>query len=144
MSYLLDTNVIAELVAKRPYQPVLDWLDAQDPNSIYLSVITIGEIQKGIEQLPASPRKTTLQMWLTDDLLARFHGHILQLDINVLLLWGQFTGRLATSGRPLAALDSLIAALALYHRCTLVTRNEADFLDTGVTLYNPWKLNSNP
>lgn len=143
MNYLLDTNVISELVVKQPHQPVLDWLDAQDANSIYLSVITIGELRKGIEKLPVSSRKSTLQIWLTDDLLARFHGRILSIDVDVMLLWGELTGRLASTGRPLAALDSLIAALATYHHCTLVTRNEPDFIGTGVAIYNPWKLDSN-
>lgn len=139
MNYLLDTNVISELIAKQPYQPVLNWIDAQDPNSIYLSVITIGELQKGITKLPESARKETLQKWLTDDLLTRFQGHILTIDVDVMLVWGNLVGRLAQVGRPLAALDSLIAALALYHRCSLVTRNEDDFVRTGVTVINPWK-----
>lgn len=138
MNYLLDTNVISELVARQPHQPVLDWIDAQDPNSIYLSVITIGEIRKGIAKLPDSPRTAALHRWLTDDLLIRFQGYILPLDVEVMLLWGDLVGQLAQRGRPLAALDSLIAAVALYHRCALVTRNEDDFRDTGVIVVNPW------
>jgi toxin FitB len=139
MNYLLDTNVISELVAKQPQLSVVDWIDAQDPNSIYLSVVTIGEIQKGIAKLPASARKNDLQAWLTDELLLRFRGHILTIDIEVSLVWGELVGHLAQIGRPLAALDSLIAALALHHRCTLVTRNEDDFKGTGVSVLNPWK-----
>ncbi|MCU0491368.1 MAG: type II toxin-antitoxin system VapC family toxin [Chloroflexaceae bacterium] len=139
MKYLLDTNVVSELIAKQPNQSVLDWVDAQDPNSLFLSVITIGELQKGITKLPTSERKTTLQSWLTNNLLTRFQGHILAFDIEVSLVWGSLTGRLAQIGRPLAALDSLIAAMALSHGCTVATRNEDDFADTGVAVINPWK-----
>src|SRR5581483_8897683 len=127
MNYLLDTNVISELVAKHPNPRVLNWIDTLDPNHIFLSVITIGELRKGIEKLPASVRKDTLSDWLTTDLVLRFSGRILPLDIDVMLTWGQLTGQLERIGRALPAIDSLIAALALHHGYTLVTRNEADF-----------------
>ena len=140
MNYLLDTNVVSELIAKKPYQPVLDWVDTQDPNSLFLSVVTIGELQKGIAKLSDWQRKSILQNWLTNDLLARFQGHMLTFDSDTSLVWGDLTGRLAQIGRPLAALDSLIAAIALHHRCTVATRNEEDFVDTGVGVINPWKI----
>src|ERR671925_376249 len=139
MKYLLDTNVISELVAKQPNKRVVQWIDDLDPSSVYLSVITIGELRKGIEKLPDSQRKEVLSTWLTDDLLGRFDGRILSLDVDVMLAWGTLMGQLERTGRPLAAIDSLIAALALYHSCSLVTRNEDDFKDAGVTIINPWK-----
>lgn len=138
MSHLLDTNVISELVAKEPNRRVLTWIDTLDPNHVFLSVITIGELRKGIEKLPASSRKDTLQTWLTTDLVLRFSGRILPLDIEVMLTWGSLTGRLERLGRPLPAIDSLIAALALHHNYTLAARNVDDFKDIGVTLVNPW------
>ena len=138
MNYLLDTNVISELVAKQPNRRVLEWIDTLDSNRVFLSVITIGELRKGIEKLPASARKEALFDWLTTDLVLRFSGRILSLEIDVMLTWGQMTGQLERIGRPLPAIDSLIAALALYHNYTLVTRNEADFKDTGITVLNPW------
>lgn len=140
MNYLLDTNVVSELIAKQPNQSVLDWVDAQDSNSLFLSVVTIGELQKGIAKLPESQRKYDLQNWLTNDLFARFQGHILAFDIEASLVWGNLTGRLAQVGRPLAALDSLIAAIALHHRCTVATRNEQDFVGTGIVVINPWNV----
>ena len=140
MNYLLDTNVVSELIAKQPFQPVLDWVDAQDPSSLYLSVITIGELQKGVAKLSDSNRKDGLQSWITNDLLSRFQGHILSFDLETSLTWGDLVGRLAHVGRPLAALDSLIAAIARYHHCTIATRNEGDFADTGVDVINPWKF----
>ena len=139
MRYLLDTNVISELVAKHPTERVIRWLDELDPASIYLSVITIGELRKGIEKLPTSQRKEKLRNWLTDELLVRFRDRILVLDVDVMLAWGELVGRLERSGRQLSAIDSLIAALALTHSCSLVTRNEADFKDTGVKVINPWQ-----
>lgn len=139
MRYLLDTNVISELIAKHPNERVIQWLDDLDPASIYLSVITIGELRKGIEKLSDSSRKDELQNWLTDELLIRFRDRILVLDLDVMLVWGELVGRLERIGRPLGAIDSLIAALALAHSCFLVTRNEADFKDTGLNVANPWK-----
>jgi predicted nucleic acid-binding protein len=139
MKYLLDTCVISELVAKRLNQKVIDWIDQLDPDSVYLSVITIGEIRKGIEKLPDSPRKATLQAWLTDELLVRFNGRILPIDIAVILVWGQLIGRLELKGKKMAAIDSLIAASALHNKCELVTRNEDDFKHAGVKIVNPWK-----
>jgi toxin FitB len=135
MKYLLDTNVISELVAKKPNSQVLAWLDSLDPDDVYLSVITIGEICKGIEKLPASKRKSALLTWLKDDLLVRFSDHILLLDVAAMLTWGKLTG---AAKRPLPAMDSLIAAIALHYNCSLATRNEDDFKDTGVALINPW------
>jgi predicted nucleic acid-binding protein len=139
MKYLFDTCVISELVAKRPNQKVIDWIDQLDPDSVYLSVITIGEIRKGVEKLPDSPRKATLQAWLTDELLVRFNGRILPIDIAVILVWGQLIGRLELKGKKMAAIDSLIAASALHNKCELVTRNEDDFKHAGVKIVNPWK-----
>jgi toxin FitB len=138
MNYLLDTNVISELVAKKPNRRVLEWIDTLDANHVFLSVITIGELRKGIEKLPSSTRKDVLADWLTTDLVLRFSGRILPLDIDVMLTWGQLIGQLERIGRPLPAIDSLIAALALHHGYTLATRNEADFKDTGVAVINPW------
>jgi toxin FitB len=139
MNYLLDTNVISELVAKQPNTRLLQWIDTLDPQSVYLSVITIGELRKGIEKLPDSKRKDTLRDWLHTDLLLRFSGRILILDIAVMLTWGTLTGQLERAGKSLSAIDSLIAALAVHHNYTLVTRNEDDFKATGIMLINPWK-----
>jgi toxin FitB len=139
MNYILDTNVISELIKKQPNPQVVQWIDEQEPTRMYLSVVTIGELRKGIEKLPASERKDTLQTWLHSDLLLRFDGHILDLTVPVMLHWGAVTGRLEREGRVLSAIDSLIAALALYHQYAVVTRNEDDFRGTGVAVINPWK-----
>jgi tRNA(fMet)-specific endonuclease VapC len=139
VKYLLDTCVISELVAKKPNLSVLKWIDSIDPDSAYLSVITIGEIKKGIEKLPDSQRRTNLHAWLTEDLFARFSGRIFPIDTDVVLVWGQLAGSLESEGKKMGAIDSLIAASAIYYRCSLVTRNEADFKHIGISIINPWK-----
>ena len=128
-----DTTLFIAREAHRP----LD--SAALPEEIGVSVITIGELLKGIEKLPDSKRKETLREWLNNDLLVRFSGRILVIDGPVMQTWGALMGRLEREGRPLPAMDSLIAALALHHHCCLATRNEDDFRDTGVTLVNPWR-----
>ena len=139
MNYILDTNVISELVARKPNSKVIAWLEKVDPDNIYLSVITLGEIKKGIEKLPASKRKNTLESWFKEELLIRFHTRILSLDLPVLLTWGKLTARLEKAGNPLPAIDSLLAATALQAEFTLVTRNTGDFQLAGISLYDPWK-----
>ncbi len=138
MNYLLDANVISELISKQPNKRVVEWLDRLDPNTIYLSVITIGEIRKGIEKLPPSKRRDKVKEWLEEDLLLRFQGRILNITTEVMLIWGELTGRLENEGRRIIALDSLIAAIALHGSYHLVTRNERDFQHTGVKIINPW------
>ena len=139
MKYLLDTCVVSELVAKQPNSNVVEFVDTLDSDDVYLSVITIGEITKGIEKLSKSKRKQELQTWLKKDLLIRFDGKIISLDIDVLLEWGALTARLESSGRTMPAIDSLIAATVLTHQFTLVTRNVDDFEGTGVEILNPWE-----
>lgn len=138
MICLLDTNVISELIKKQPNPTVVQWVDEQNPTQIYLSVITIGEICKGIEKLPTSERKVTLQNWLSSQLLVRFDGRIVPITTSVMLCWGELTGQLETRGVVLSAIDSFIAAIALDGQFTLATRNTDDFRDTGVSLFNPW------
>ena len=138
MRYLLDTCVISELVAKHPNPRVVGWVDNVDEGTLYLSALTIGEIKKGIEKLPASSRKSALAEWLEDGLLIRFEGRILPIDAPVALVWGKLTADLERQGRPIPAIDSLIAATALQGQLSLVTRNEADFAGCGVAVINPW------
>jgi tRNA(fMet)-specific endonuclease VapC len=138
MRYLLDTCVISELVSKQPDKSVLRWIDEVDDQLVYLSVITIGEIKRGIEKLSESRRKDRFDKWLSEDLLIRFDDRILTIDIPVIFTWGGLVARLESLGRPIPAIDSLIAAIALHHELQLVTRNEKDFAGTGLTIVNPW------
>lgn len=138
MNYLLDTCVISELTTKRPNEKVIKWVDSQVEERLYLSAITIGEIMKGIEKLANSQRKESLTAWLEDELLERFSGRLVDLDVAVFLVWGQLTARLELAGKKIPAIDSLIAAIAIQGDFILVTRNVGDFTDTGVKILNPW------
>ncbi len=139
MKYLLDTCVISELIAKQPNPGVLEWIDTIDEDGIYLSVITVGEIIKGIEKLPNSKRRQELKDWLENELLIRFQDNLIELDVNILIQWGKLNARLESSEKRLPVLDTFIAATALEHDLILVTRNETDFKGTGIEILNPWK-----
>jgi tRNA(fMet)-specific endonuclease VapC len=139
MKYILDTNAISELIAPQPNQGIIEWIDNQDPAHIFLTVMTIGEIQKGIGKLADSPRKKALTAWLHDDLLVRFDSQIINIDTSVMLTWGELVGKLEQKGLSMSAIDSLIAAIALQGNFALVTRNASDFQHAGVTIISPWQ-----
>lgn len=139
MRYLLDNNVIAELVARRPNPAVVAWLDERDQTAVYLSVITIGEIHRRVERLPESPKRDRLRAWLTDDLLVRFSDQIVPIDTGVMMAWGSMVAWLTTEGRLLSAMEFLVAAQSLHQGYTLVTLNEPDFGDTRAHVVNPWR-----
>jgi toxin FitB len=139
VNYLLDTCVISELVSKRPNPQVIEWINRTEETRLYLSVITIGEIRKGIEKLAQSRRRTVLEEWLKDQLVVRFGGRILSIGLEVMLRWGQLTGYLESAGHPMSAMDSLLAATSLQGNLKLVTRNDEDFKYARVPLFNPWK-----
>lgn len=139
MKYLLDTCVISELVTKHPNPKVVDFVDSLDSDDVFLSVITIGEIAKGVEKLPKSKRKQELHSWLKENLLVRFDGRIIPSDSAVLMEWGILIAHLGSKGIILPAIDSLIAATTLTYKLTLVTRNVDDFSGTGIEIVNPWE-----
>ena len=139
MRYLLDTCVISELVAKEPDPGVVKWIDSVDEERLFLSSITIGEIKKGIEKLIASDRRMVLAEWLEDELLIRFKDKVLPIDTAVMLVWGKLVADLEKQGKPMPAIDSLLAATALQGSLTLVTRNEDDFAHCGTAVVNPWE-----
>ena len=140
MTYLLDTCVISELASRQPESNVVQWIDSVDPEQIFLSVVTLGEIQKGIEKVREPKRREALGRWLHNELMVRFRDRLIVLDGPILLAWGSLSAKLESKGRPMPAMDSLIAATALHHGLVLVTRNEKDFLHAAVNLFNPWSL----
>jgi predicted nucleic acid-binding protein len=139
MRFLLDTCVISELVARQPDPGVVKWVDSTDETKLFLSSITIGEIKKGIEKLDATNRQRALSEWLEDELLVRFKDKVLPIDTVVMLVWGKLVADLEKQGKPMPAIDSLLAATALQGGLGLVTRNEDDFAHCGVTVINPWE-----
>lgn len=136
MSYLLDTNAVSELVRPRPNRRVLSWFQAVPDDALHLSVLTLGEIRKGVEQLRASRRRERLRVWLEQDLTDWFGTRLLPIDNVVADRWGRL---LAQAGRPMPAIDSLLAATALHHQLRLVTRNVNNFDFPGLEVVNPWK-----
>ena len=138
MKFLLDTCLISELVRKVPNAAVLKWLDARDEQSLFLSVLTLGELQKGISRLSIGPRKDDLQAWIEHDLIERFAGRILDLDLEMALLWGKLLGEAELKGGKLPVMDSLIAATAIAHGLVVVTRNVKDIERCRAKVFNPW------
>ena len=139
MTYLLDTCLVSELLKPRPSRSVTAWLAAQREDDLHVSVLTLGEIQKGVAQLPESRKKARLQSWLDRDLRDRFRGRIAPIDDRVALMWGRVAGGALSRGRPLPVIDSLIAATALVLDAAVVTRDEDNIRAAGANTINPWE-----
>jgi predicted nucleic acid-binding protein len=133
---LVDTNVISELRRRDPDANVRAWFAQRPATELYLSVLTLGEIRKGVEALTDSGRRTVLSEWLERELPVFFADRLLPIDAGVAHQWGQL---LAEAGRSLPAIDSLLAATALHHNLVLVTRNLKDFAGLPVQVLNPWE-----
>ena len=136
--FLLDTNVISELVKPKPNPMVTRWVDATDESLLCLSVLTLGEIRKGISSLPDAPRRVALETWLDHGLVLRFADRILVIDQAVADRWGRLEAKALARKSPLPVIDGLLAATALQHNLTLVTRNSKDVAVTEVAVFNPW------
>lgn len=136
--FLLDTNIISELLKPRPDANVTTWVDGTDESLLYLSVLTLGEIRRGIASLAQSRRRATLEAWLQKDLRARFEDRILEIDEDVADRWGLLTAAARNSGIVLPVIDGLLAATALAHNLTLVTRDTGQIPSMGVAVFNPW------
>ncbi len=135
MSYLIDTNVLSELRRKAPDVQVLRWFQRRPAGTLYLSVLTLGEIRKGVEAVADTARRLVLMDWLEIELPAFFAGRVLPVDDAVAARWGHLT---AHAGRPLPAIDSLLVATAAQHGLSLVTRNVRDTEGLGTPVINPW------
>ncbi len=138
MKYLLDTNVISELISKNPNEKVLKFVNSLDTSDVFLSAITIGEIKSGIENIQSDAKKELLSRWLHNDLLNKFENHIIPVDIEIMLTWGSINHELKKQGRPLPIMDSIIGATCLSKKLTLITRNEKDFQNLAIKIINPF------
>jgi hypothetical protein len=135
MSYLLDTNILSETVRRAPNKSVLAWLDRIPGEALFVSVLTLGEIRKGIEAITDKKRREKLRLWLEHELPVWFEGRVLPVDLAVADRWGRI---LAEVGHPVPTIDSLLAATALHHELRLVTRNATDFEYPGLEVINPF------
>lgn len=138
--FLLDTNCISEAVRVTPEPRVLAWIEAADESLLYLSVLNFGEIRKGLAALPQGKRRTKLEAWLEVELRARFSGRILSIDAEIADRWGLLAAGARGQGKALSVIDGLLAATALHHNLTIVSRNISDFSNLPVAVVNPWKV----
>jgi predicted nucleic acid-binding protein len=136
--FLLDTCVLSELVKSAPSENLVNWIEEQEEQELYLSVVTIGELYKGIFKLSPGQRRSRLEQWVSEDLSQRFHGRVFPVDANVAKVWGAILGEAESLGSPLPVIDALIGATASVFGCTVVTRNVVDLERTQVEVLNPW------
>ena len=136
--FLLDTNLVSELIRVKPARRVLEWIEAADEGLLYLSVLTLGEIRKGVAGLAQGKRRTRLETWLEVDLQTRFSGRVLPIDVAVANRWGLLAAQAKTKGVSLPVIDGLLAATAIHYDLTVVSRNSSDFASVQVPVVNPW------
>jgi len=139
VNYLLDTCVISEVMRKRPAPEVVSWLTAQDEDHLFMSVLSLGEVHKGIARLDDPRRRRTLEAWVEGDLQRRFTGRIIAVDPGIAVRWGRICGAAARAGRVVPVIDGLLAATAIENGLTLVTRDISHMEPAGVDLFNPWE-----
>jgi predicted nucleic acid-binding protein len=138
MTFVLDTTVDSEWVKSRPNRGVVAWLAQIDEDRVFISVVTLAELRYGIERMAAGSRRKRLDEWLRNELPRRFEGRILSIDAIIADGWGKVVARSEAAGRPISAMDALIAATAETHAMTLVTRNTSDFEASVMLIINPW------
>ena len=137
--YLLDTNALSESVAPKRNVAVVAWIRALPQSATYVSSLTLGEVRKGIHRLPQSRRREELRFWLESTLTAWFEDRIIPIDLEVADRWGRLTAEQVRTPRPI--IDSLLAATALTHSLTLVTRDTDLVGIPGLEIFNPWAMN---
>lgn len=140
MRFLLDTNALSEGAKPRPDRSYTEWLASANPDEMAVSVITFGEVKRGIELLPVGRKRAKLENWLGTTLYHDFRGRVLRVNADIALMWGRLTAADQKRGRVLKPGDGLVLATAAVHGLTIVTRNERDFVDRGVPVLNPWTL----
>lgn len=139
MAFLLDTNVVSETIKPKPEPRVVDWLETQMPADLFLAAQTIGELVRGARKVKEVARRERFESWIEQDLAQQFEGRVLPFDGPTAALWGRLMGDGDRTGRTPAAADAQIAAVAIHHQLTLITRNVKDFEHFDLKLLNPWQ-----
>lgn len=139
MNYLLDTCVISELVKKKSSTKVTKWISSIEESRLFVSVLTFGELHKGIEKLPESKKKEKLHNWVNFELRERFKNRIINFDLKVATTWGTIQAHTESTGKVMPAIDGQIAATGICYDLTIVTRNIKDMKASGASLLNPWE-----
>lgn len=138
MSFLLDTNVLSEMCKPKPDPNVYSWLDTTNEEEIFMSVVSLAEIQQGLSLMSDGRRKRELEEWLFDALIPRFDGRLLDVSPEVSLAWGRLSAQAKRAGFGLSLMDAALAATAQVYSFRLVTRNIKDFRRLDIELINPW------
>lgn len=139
MAFLLDTNVVSETIKPKPEPRVVDWLETQMPADLFLAAQTIGELVRGARKVKEVARRERFESWIEQDLAQQFEGRVLPFDGPTAALWGRLMGDGDCAGRTPAAADAQIAAVAIHHQLTLITRNVKDFEHFDLKMLNPWQ-----
>ena len=140
MRYLLDTCILSEGRKPSPHPGVVSWFRKAEDSDLFISALTLGELEKGALRLPEGRKRKDLLEWIRQDVFRRFEGRILAIDERVALKWGEIQANAERQGRPLPVVDSLLTATALVHQLMIVTRDNADMEAGGVQVLNPWNL----
>ena len=137
--FLLDTCVVSEPTRPRASTKVIGWLDARGIDNLFISVVTIAELEQGIAYLGDGARARKVEAWLADSVLPQFESRLLHVDLRVAQRWGRLLGESKRAGKPAPAVDAILAATAMEHDLTLATRNVADFREFDLRIFNPWQ-----
>lgn len=137
--YLLDTCIFSELIKKKPDPSVIRWVSDRDESLFFVSVLTFGEIKKGIEKLSDLQKQKELKAWFHDFMIPRYRNQLISINESVAIVWGDIVAKTSKAGRVLPTIDSLIAASAIVHHLAIVTRNFKDFEGLDIPLINPWQ-----
>lgn len=135
---LLDTNVVSELSREQPSPKVLQWLEEESPQRLYVSTVTVGELLRGVHHLPDGFKRLRYESWITNQMLPSFLDRILAFDQEAAMIWGRLLGEGDRAGRPRPMIDAQIAAIAIRHDLAIATRNTKDFSGLGIEIVNPW------
>lgn len=138
MRYLIDTNVLSEPAKPRPNRAVLSWAESQPQDALAVSTVSLGEVRLGLDLLAPGSRRAALEQWFKLVMREQFRGRVLSVNKEIALAWGRLTAADQKRGRVLPVVDGLLLATAAVNGLTIVTRNERDFVDRGVPVFNPW------